>query len=202
MNIDVDIDSVLMETDDNNKTNDQSLIEHGLEAFVPGFRKTRKGIVKGIDVEFNDVELLEGIKCPEFTKVVEVRRINRKEKVMPNASNTNEEENTQVKWIPTKSVVLSFEGQTLPDYISVWGVRVKVEPYRVSQKPTCINSKNSTPSYKDIVVDSGFGSSKTPASAYTSTSVSTFTLTSASPPGTFKTKINNNCTHQAKENNS
>ncbi|KAL7303483.1 hypothetical protein TKK_0004662 [Trichogramma kaykai] len=322
---------VLSRDQANKLANDQSLIEHGLEAFVPGFRKTRKGIVKYIDVEFSDVELLEGIKCPEFTKVVEVRRINRKERFMSNASNISEEENTQVKWIPTKSVVLSFEDQTLPDYISVWGVRVKVEPYvskvmqcykclkfhhttktcrgkqmcfncgeeqhpnencksrtpacanckadpsinpedvyhvsisskcpkvqeqrkinivmaydnlsfsqakalvapsrtrpnsvnktqenypvlmnnnrtmgktaqpNTSFRPTYINSKNSTPTYKDIVADSASGTSITPASANTSTSDSTSTLTPASPPKTFKTKINNNCTYQAKENNS
>ncbi|KAL7298377.1 hypothetical protein TKK_0008718 [Trichogramma kaykai] len=71
-----------------------------------------------------------------------------------------------------------------------------------SFRPTYINSKNSTPTYKDIVADSASGTSITPASANTSTSDSTSTLTPASPPKTFKTKINNNCTYQAKENNS
>ncbi|CAB0027827.1 unnamed protein product [Trichogramma brassicae] len=42
------------------------------------------------------------------------------------------------KWVPTRSIVLTIEGQHLPDHVYIWGVRTKVEPY-VQNVMQCYN---------------------------------------------------------------
>ncbi|KAL7304035.1 hypothetical protein TKK_0003501 [Trichogramma kaykai] len=128
------VEIIVLSRDQANKlANDQSLSDHDLEAYVPGFRKTRKGIVRGIDVEFGEDQLMEGASCPEFTRIVGINRMNRKEKSIsvtqiPAASEKDKDQNQdkKIKWVPTKSVIVTFEGQSLPDSMCVWGVRVKV----------------------------------------------------------------------------
>uniref|UniRef100_A0ABD2XP87 Uncharacterized protein n=1 Tax=Trichogramma kaykai TaxID=54128 RepID=A0ABD2XP87_9HYME len=113
---------VTSRTQANALANDTSFKKHDLETYVPGFRRTRKGVIKGIDLEFSDQDILDGIICSGPMKVMEVRRMSRK----------NKQQSTQdvngSKWIPTKSIVCTIEGQKLPEHVYVFGVRVRVEP--------------------------------------------------------------------------
>ncbi|KAL7292343.1 hypothetical protein TKK_0013946 [Trichogramma kaykai] len=117
------VEVILMSrTEANSLASDVSLEKHDMEAYIPGFKKIRRGIIKGIDTEFTEEDLLEGIQVPGFIKIIGVRRLNRKEK-------GTEASNTGHKWVATKSIVCSFEGQHLPDKVFVWGVCAKIEPY-------------------------------------------------------------------------
>ncbi|XP_023317041.1 uncharacterized protein LOC111694182 [Trichogramma pretiosum] len=113
----------------NDLANNKSLRNYNLEAYVPGFRKSRKGIIRGIDVDFSEDEILEGVKGLNTINILDVRRL---------ISKVKNETDKEKKWVPTRSVVLSFEGQNLPGYIYIWGVRAKVEPY-VQNVMQCYN---------------------------------------------------------------
>uniref|UniRef100_A0ABD2WIS4 CCHC-type domain-containing protein n=1 Tax=Trichogramma kaykai TaxID=54128 RepID=A0ABD2WIS4_9HYME len=50
------------------------------------------------------------------------------------------------RWIPTKSIVCTFEGQYFPDKVYVWGVSVEVEPYvqNIMQCYKCFKFQHTT----------------------------------------------------------
>ncbi|KAL7288555.1 hypothetical protein TKK_0017297 [Trichogramma kaykai] len=114
---------------------DKVINSNGFEAFVPEFRRTRKGVIRGIDPEFCPEDILEGIKCPgpHNINVNSVHRMNRKNKLYTPSNDESQ------KWIPTRSIIRTFEGQVIPEYLYGWGARVKVEVYvqRVMQCYNC-----------------------------------------------------------------
>ncbi|XP_014235551.2 mediator of RNA polymerase II transcription subunit 13-like [Trichogramma pretiosum] len=129
---------VTSRTQANTLANDTSFKKHDLETYVPGFRRTRKGVIKGIDLEFSDEDILDGITCSGPMKVMEVRRMSRK-----NKQHSTQDVNDS-KWIPTKSIVCTIEGQKLPEHVYIFGVRVKVEPYvqKVMQCYNCLKYRH------------------------------------------------------------
>uniref|UniRef100_A0ABD2X868 Uncharacterized protein n=1 Tax=Trichogramma kaykai TaxID=54128 RepID=A0ABD2X868_9HYME len=86
----------------------------------------------GLDEVVTD---LEGIKIPGSIQVIGVKRLNRKDRSQqPEASNTSNQ------WVPTKSIVCTFEGQNLPETVYVWGVSAIVKPY-VQRVMQCYTEK-------------------------------------------------------------
>lgn len=72
------------------------------------------GVIRNIELELTDAELLEAISGePE---VCNIRRLKRK--------NVEESE-----WIDCESVRVGFKGPILPTYICIYDMKVKVEPY-------------------------------------------------------------------------
>ncbi|XP_023246618.1 uncharacterized protein LOC111643282 [Copidosoma floridanum] len=69
---------------------------------------TRKGIIKGIDTMIPDDLISQKIKNDENIRVTEVRRLNRRNK---------KSQSKDDKWIPSQSIVLTFEGKELPEYV-------------------------------------------------------------------------------------
>lgn len=106
---------------------DKNLKSSGLETFVPGYRKVRKGIVRNIPTDINVQEILNS--CESSAKVLDVKRLNKR-----NKNPVDEEE----KWIPCRSIVLTFAGQTLPTEITLFKVRSSVEPF-VNKPTQCYN---------------------------------------------------------------
>ncbi|XP_022815786.1 uncharacterized protein LOC111349056 [Spodoptera litura] len=70
------------------------------------------GIVKGVDIDLNEKELLDVIECS--TEIISINRLKRI--------------NTEGKWIDSEVVRISFKG-SLPSYIYAYGCRFKVESY-------------------------------------------------------------------------
>uniref|UniRef100_A0ABD2VXB6 Nucleic-acid-binding protein from mobile element jockey n=1 Tax=Trichogramma kaykai TaxID=54128 RepID=A0ABD2VXB6_9HYME len=99
---------------------------HGLCTFIPEFKKTRKGVLKGIPTDLKEAELTQDIICG--TKVCQVTRINKKCKVP---------DKDEIQWIPTTSVLVYFEGDFLPKEISLYHVITKVSPY-VKRTTQCL----------------------------------------------------------------
>lgn len=99
-----------------------------LVASVPSYNVTRIGLVRGIPCDWSMSEFAEAVELPENCgKILKLRRLNRK---------SSSDDGTQ--WIPTQSVVVTFEGQILPKYIYCFYNSLPVETY---QLPTiqCLN---------------------------------------------------------------
>lgn len=112
----------------NQLAQDVILGENGYAALIPPFRLGRKGLVKGIDTDITTQEIQNGVLSPY--PVIGVERLNRKNK-FPSEDNND-------TWIPSETVVLTFEGQCLPTEVWLCKVRVEVEPY-VTLPTMCFN---------------------------------------------------------------
>ena len=92
--------------------------DHDLVAFFPGHRKMRRGIVKGIPVDFTEDDIVRG-----YEGNFEIEAVKRMKKKVKNAE-TNEKE-----WVDCQTVLITFAGQDLPSEIVIYKVKSKVEPY-------------------------------------------------------------------------
>ena len=108
----------------NKLLNDKSLVKHNIECFLPKYRVERKGIVRHIPADIKEDDILEACKSDPGMAVSAVRRLNRRNKFA-----TSQED----KWIPSETVLLTFEGQNLPKNLFIFNVRTNVEAY--VQKP-------------------------------------------------------------------
>lgn len=82
------------------------------------------GVLKNVDLELPDQEILESITCPAPAKLASVYRLQwRSEK----------------EWLPSESVRLCFQGTYLPGFVYVDGLKIKIDPYifPVSQCSRC-----------------------------------------------------------------
>jgi len=83
------------------------LINKGYDTSIPTYNITRMGIVRGVPVEWSDAEVIDNIKPPMGCgEILKVRRLNHK--VINNDIS---------EWKPTSSVVITFDGQTLPNRV-------------------------------------------------------------------------------------
>jgi hypothetical protein len=74
------------------------------KAFIPSFNVTRMGIVRGVPADWSDEEVISNFSVPVGCgNILKIRRIKRKTMV-----------NEKVDFVPTESVVLTFDGQILP----------------------------------------------------------------------------------------
>lgn len=85
----------------------------GLRCQLVQEMSTTYGIVKGIDLELSEEELLS-----IFNANVEVLSVKRLKRLQ-----------SEGKWIDCESVRVSFKGNMLPQHIYAYGCRLKVEPY-------------------------------------------------------------------------
>lgn len=108
--------------DANSLVNDPLMESNNLRAFIPSFRLVRRGLVKGIDEDIPEEEIKEHMES-EF-KVLNVMRLNKRNR------DPNRQENDP-KWLASKSVVITFSGQSLPREVFLHKIRIEVEPYLV-----------------------------------------------------------------------
>lgn len=104
----------------NKLVNNILLKNSNYEAYIPAYLTRRQGVIKFIDSEISNDEILQNTKpiFGEYFELMEVRRINRK-KI----------ENDTITYIPTGTVILTFKGQTLPTRVALHKVSLEVEPY-------------------------------------------------------------------------
>lgn len=86
----------------------------------------RKGVIRNVDTTFTDEEIKTVIQTK--IPIKDIRRINRKV-VHNNVTN----------YVNTETMVLTFRGQFLPDYVSIYRARCRVAlyVYRVTQCAKC-----------------------------------------------------------------
>jgi hypothetical protein len=113
----------------NQVLDDPVLDHHDLKAFIPSFRLMRRGIIKGIDEDISEEEILKELEAEN--QIVGVRRLSRRNR------DPNRQENDP-KWVTSKSVVITFSGQNLPNEASIYKIKLEVEPY-MTLPITCYN---------------------------------------------------------------
>lgn len=91
----------------------QKLKDIGLRCQLREEMSMSYGIVKGIDLELNEEELMSILKCSN--EVISVKRLKRL--------------NTEGKWIECEAIRVCFKSNTLPQHIYAYDCRFKVEPY-------------------------------------------------------------------------
>ncbi|KMQ88993.1 math and lrr domain-containing protein [Lasius niger] len=100
--------------------NNSALIDKNLIAFIPPFRTSRQGIIRNVPTDITE-ELKKEIICP--FAVASVRRLNRK------IINSFESDPESVRYVPSKTISISFKGQFLPKYIFLHMVCYKVNTF-------------------------------------------------------------------------
>lgn len=84
------------------------------------------GVIRDVDLDLADDEILQNISCPSPAKLLSFKRLNRR----------NRDEGG---WCPSETIRLCFDGDYLPTYVCVCDINVKVTPYihQVSQCSLC-----------------------------------------------------------------
>ncbi|KAI4465071.1 hypothetical protein MML48_3g00013472 [Holotrichia oblita] len=91
-----------------------------LRAFIPRHLISCKGIIRRIDPNLSDEFILENIKTSTGRDVLQVKRMKRKK---------DSEDSTEIEYVNTASVIVTFRGKSLPNYITLcYNVRAP-EPY-------------------------------------------------------------------------
>lgn len=104
-----------------NKFLDNPLLEkHAYQVTIPSYNITKMGIVRQVPVELAMEEFVESLSLPSSCgNVLKARRLNRKTVV-----------EGKVTWVPTQTVVITFQGQVLPQRIYLFHTSLPVETYQ------------------------------------------------------------------------
>lgn len=92
------------------------LHEHNLYAYIPSFFINKMGVIRNVDIDLEDQEILSVIQSP--IKIKNVRRITK----------TISEDST-IKVSKLGTCILTFDAQKLPENVSIYGMRCRVDPY-------------------------------------------------------------------------
>lgn len=92
----------------------KELVDKGWKFHRPYEVSLSYGVIKNIEIDLSEKELMESITCP--SEVVYLRRLKRRNK-------------TETGWIESETVRLGFKGSSLPSHVSIYGMRVNVQPY-------------------------------------------------------------------------
>ncbi|XP_063634840.1 uncharacterized protein LOC134805473 [Cydia splendana] len=73
------------------------------------------GIIRGVDLELTDSDILRDISSPSNVKIVSAKRLQKR--------------GEGNKWVPSEVAKVIFSGSQLPAYVNIDNLRVKVEPF-------------------------------------------------------------------------
>uniref|UniRef100_A0ABD2WS47 Uncharacterized protein n=1 Tax=Trichogramma kaykai TaxID=54128 RepID=A0ABD2WS47_9HYME len=108
-------------------TKDTNLTSSKLKIFNPTTKlPVKKGIIRGVDTQIDDQTIRNDLEFSERFKLIEMKRLD-----MRNRNSTDEN-----KWILSRSLLLTFEGQEIPREVFIAKVKFIVEPY-VSNPMQC-----------------------------------------------------------------
>lgn len=108
-------------------------LETSQELLNKGWRVSRAmevtksfGVIKNVDLDLDNDDILKRITCPGETELLSVYRLKRRDR---------EEDG----WKASESVRLCFKGSSLPGFVTVDGLLIRIEPYvfPVSQCSKC-----------------------------------------------------------------
>lgn len=101
-----------------------TLSQQKYSAFVPSFNVTRLGLVRGVPASWSPEEVLEHIQVPENcggARPIKIRRLNYKKKGNDGT----------YCWLPSETIVVTFDGQILPNRIYMCFNSLPVEKYNL-----------------------------------------------------------------------
>lgn len=96
-------------------TEQQILKDNNFISYIPSFLTHKTGVIKGVDKSLDDTELKENIVSSH--NISSVRRLLKRDINDPKKS------------FPLQTCLITFNTQTLPQYIYIYGTRCQVEPY-------------------------------------------------------------------------
>lgn len=113
--------------DANNLIKNELLEQEHLKAFIPNNLLVRKGVIKFVDTSFDEDYLMDNIETDH--KILSVNRLKRKVLI-----------ENKISYVPRQVVILTFEGNKLPNEVYINRVVCPVEPYvqRVIQCFKCL----------------------------------------------------------------
>ncbi|XP_047985544.1 uncharacterized protein LOC125225743 [Leguminivora glycinivorella] len=98
-----------------------SLASNNCKKFIPSYHVTKTGIARNIPTDLSNEDLPNLISTPfGCGKVVKARRLNFKKR--------NPSDNS-TQWAPSETVVLTFDGQILPDKVFLFSCALDVVQY-------------------------------------------------------------------------
>lgn len=102
----------------------KNISEKGLRCYCTQEINKTFGVIKDVDLEMSEKEILSSLKCDQT--IMSVKRLNRRN-TMSGA------------WEPSESVRLCFDCPSLPEYVYTSDIRIKVVPYKfpVTQCSRC-----------------------------------------------------------------
>ncbi|XP_026746182.1 uncharacterized protein LOC113507525, partial [Trichoplusia ni] len=99
--------------------NNADVKSKGYITVIPTFNMTRMGVVKGVPADWTDLECFDDLSTPVgFGKILKIRRMNRKV-----------QSEGKTEWVPTSTVVLTFDGRILPERVFCCHNALPVELY-------------------------------------------------------------------------
>lgn len=103
----------------NKLINDINLVTDNFKAFIPSQFIQRIGIIKNIETDISNDDLIDNTRCPDKIQIKETNRFFKTVKI-----NGKEDQK-----IPLTTVKIIFNGQKLPEFIYIYNVKRKVQPY-------------------------------------------------------------------------
>lgn len=103
-------------TDAEKLMSNNNIKEKGWKVYKTWEVQSSYGVIRDIEPELSDEELIESIKSSNGCKILSVKRLLRR--------NTSES-----GWLPSETVRLCFSGSSRPEYITIHNLRVRVEPF-------------------------------------------------------------------------
>lgn len=88
-------------------------------AYIPTFNVSRQGIIRNVSLDISEEEFIRELESP--FELAAYRRLNRKNPNIISPDTPN--------YIPSKTLTLTFRGQSLPKYIFLYHVRYEVSPF-------------------------------------------------------------------------
>lgn len=108
--------------DANNFLESSILTDAGFSASIPSYNVLRMGIVRGVAIDISMEEFALNCTVPSgYGDVVKARRMCRK----------STDVNGSVTWVPTQTVVVTFNGQKLPPHTYLYYTSLPVELYKL-----------------------------------------------------------------------
>lgn len=115
---------------------DHRLYSYNLIGFIPPFRTSRKGIVRNVPLDLTNESILESANSP--ITIIAVNRLTRK--VARNQTKGKNIDNNSTEYTLSYTITVTFEGQKIPKYITLFHVSYPVSPYisRVTLCHSCL----------------------------------------------------------------
>lgn len=105
----------------NNFLKNPVIQNNNFSATIPTYNCSRMGLVRNVPADISMEVFAESIEVPQgFGMILKARRLNRKNRT-----------DSGVEWIPTNSVVLTFQGQKLPERIYSFHNSLPIELYQL-----------------------------------------------------------------------
>lgn len=108
--------------------------EKKYNVYIPLYRVARKGIIRGVPLDLTEGEILKGLEAKSV--IISIQRLNRRKREISVSTHNNESASGNL--IPSQTVLITFRGQSLPEYLFLYMMRYTISPF-VSKTSLCFS---------------------------------------------------------------